>query len=86
MFTYAASFFSVVVLASGFPSSSGKQVQVTIKDGTIKGLEDATGVQSFLGIPFAQPPVENLRFFKTEESTEHRMREPKRDQMRSMLT
>jgi hypothetical protein len=35
---------------------------VTIANGTVTGINDATNhVQRFLGIPYAQPPVANLR-------------------------
>lgn len=37
--------------------------KVTIKNGTIEGVHKSNYKQDyFLGIPFAQPPVDNLRF------------------------
>ncbi|MBL7784122.1 MAG: carboxylesterase family protein [Saprospiraceae bacterium] len=38
-------------------------VQATIANGTIEGLYNThTGIQTYFGIPFAQPPVGNLRW------------------------
>jgi hypothetical protein len=43
-------------------SSCSASPTVTIANGTVVGVEDAdTGVQKFLGIPFAEPPVGDLR-------------------------
>ena len=35
--------------------------QVTYRDGTVEGI-DSSGVKIFRGVPFAQPPVGNLRW------------------------
>jgi para-nitrobenzyl esterase len=40
---------------------SGKPVAVKISDGELQGYE-ANGVRSYLGIPFAAPPVGDLRW------------------------
>jgi para-nitrobenzyl esterase len=58
----------LVVLNLGFITSKGQNnncfpVQTNIQDGTIEGLYDTqTGLQLFLGIPFAKPPVNDLRW------------------------
>src|SRR5580704_10369138 len=36
--------------------------QVKIANGTLEGTIDSTGIHSFKGIPYAQPPVGNLRW------------------------
>lgn len=51
---------TAVVVAQG---KDGFPVQVTTKNGVVEGnLDTRTGVQKYFGIPFAKPPVEELRF------------------------
>lgn len=62
MFARAA---CALLLAGSGPvlAQSGSGPQVTIKNGTVEGKHVASLNQDlFLGIPFAQPPVGDLRF------------------------
>ncbi len=58
----------LAMLNIGFITSKGQNnncfpVQTKIQDGTIEGLYDTqTGLQLYLGIPFAKPPVGELRW------------------------
>jgi para-nitrobenzyl esterase len=36
--------------------------QVKTANGTVEGITDANGIRIFMGIPFAQPPVGDLRW------------------------
>ncbi|KAK7965826.1 uncharacterized protein PG986_000103 [Apiospora aurea] len=48
-----------------------QSVSVTIANGTLVGVEDgASGVQRFLGIPYAQPPVGDLRLRRSKPLAE----------------
>jgi carboxylesterase type B len=56
-------FFSLVfALLPLVTCDSSELTSVTIRNGTLVGLTDAqNGVQKFLGVPFAEPPVGDLR-------------------------
>lgn len=58
---------ALVTTAACAPSNKGFKVQTT--NGPIQGhpAENRTDVNEFLGIPFAQPPVGDLRFAAPQE-------------------
>ncbi len=43
-------------------AQSQKDLQVKLANGTLEGVAEASGVRSFKGIPYAQPPVGDLRW------------------------
>src|SRR5699024_12497691 len=47
--------------------SSSSAPQVTVADGTLEGISDS-GISIFKGTPFAQPPVDNLRWRPPQEA------------------
>ncbi|HLR25837.1 MAG TPA: carboxylesterase family protein [Fodinibius sp.] len=47
--------------------SASSAPQVTVADGTLEGISDS-GISIFKGIPFAQPPVDNLRWRPPQEA------------------
>jgi para-nitrobenzyl esterase len=55
----------IFLLLSAFAQAQNNSfsVQTTIKNGIIEGEFDTkTGIQTYFGIPFAKPPVGNLRW------------------------
>ena len=43
-------------------AQSQKGMQVKVANGTLEGVTEASGIRSFKGIPYAQPPVGDLRW------------------------
>lgn len=54
----AASSLSSMVVAN--PSVSPLEIRTTV--GTVRGTSTSTGIDTWFGVPFAEPPVGNLRF------------------------
>ena len=54
-----------VFLITSYVECNQNTISVRIKNGEIVGrVDDSTGVTTFLGVPYAQPPIEVLRFKK----------------------
>jgi para-nitrobenzyl esterase len=54
--------FIVFLLAQFICILAFAQMQVKIANGMLEGVTEKSGVQSFKGIPFAQPPIGDLRW------------------------
>ena len=54
--------FSQTASSSGAKASNNTSLQVKTVSGTIEGTQEKTGIRSFKGIPFAAPPVGDLRW------------------------
>jgi len=57
----------LVTLLFALPIFAQKPPQIKVAQGIVEGSVLASGVQSFKGIPFAQPPVGNLRWTAPQE-------------------
>ncbi len=62
-FTILALGFCFIVYSCTTQKKQNLAPQVKVANGTIEGINDtATGLQEYFGIPFAKPPVGNLRW------------------------
>lgn len=62
--TFYSLFFMLLISTSVFSQGNNAfAVQITIENGVIEGNYDTkSGVQTYFGVPFAKPPVGNLRW------------------------
>ena len=62
-----------VVLAAppSIPPSPGGGLMVNTSEGPVRGFVNANRVTAFLGIPYAAPPVGNLRWMPPQPSAKH---------------
>ena len=54
--------FSQATQASGAKTSNNTNLQVKTANGTLEGTLEKTGIRSYKGVPFAAPPVGDLRW------------------------
>lgn len=60
---YAAALCCMTTISSMAQGNNAFAVQTTIQNGVIEGNYDTkTGIQTYFGVPFAKPPVGNLRW------------------------
>ena len=60
--------FALLLLA-GIVANAQNQPQIKTANGIVQGVTDANGITAFKGIPYAKPPVGNLRWKAPEPSS-----------------
>src|ERR1700760_1954104 len=53
---------AILCLLSATLAFAQTDLQVKVANGTLQGIRDSVGIRMFRGIPFAQPPVGDLRW------------------------
>lgn len=53
---------SLLLLFTYLPGSASAQIKVKTGNGTVEGTTDNTGLRIFKGVPFAAPPIGELRW------------------------
>ena len=59
---YFVRYVALVLLPVYATVAKLKRVSLELADGTVRGEITALGVERFLGVPFAQPPLDELRW------------------------
>ena len=61
--TYLSLFFACIGFGLSAQNNNAFAVQTTLKNGIVEGNYDTkTGIQTYFGVPFAKPPVGDLRW------------------------
>lgn len=60
----AAAIFLVACSQDQSTATAADEPQVMLGDSLVTGVRESNGVEAFLGLPFAEPPVAELRWKK----------------------
>jgi para-nitrobenzyl esterase len=59
---FAVQFLAAVSTTHAQSLTKGTGLQVAVRNGSLEGIQEASGIRSFKGIPFAKAPVGDLRW------------------------